>query len=111
MRQPDKVLVVSRDISERRQGEERLRREKDFTDTLISSLPGIFLFARDVPRSCSAGIRISKTVTGYSAEQIARMDSIDIFYEAGRALVRERADSSVHNRHGGGRNFHPAHKW
>jgi PAS domain S-box-containing protein len=89
--QPDKVLVVSRDISERRQGEERLRREKEFTDTLISSLPGIFYLRGRAPQLLRWNKNL-ETVTGYSAEEIARMDSIDFFHEAGRALVRERAE-------------------
>jgi PAS domain S-box-containing protein len=39
---PDRIVAVSRDVSKRREIERRLIAEKEFTDTLLASLPGIF---------------------------------------------------------------------
>ena len=38
----DRVLVVVRDISERKRAEESLRREKAFTEHVVDAIPGIF---------------------------------------------------------------------
>jgi PAS domain S-box-containing protein len=44
----ERVLVVVRDISERKRVEETLRREKAFTDRVVDAIPGIFfVFDRD----------------------------------------------------------------
>ena len=42
------MLVVVRDISERKRAEETLRREQAFTDRVVDAIPGIFfVFDRD----------------------------------------------------------------
>ena len=86
---PQKVLVVSRDITERRAADERVRREKDFSDSLINSLPGIF-YLYDARRKLLRWNRNFEIVTGYTAEEIGRLDPLDFFIPEERPLVHDR---------------------
>jgi PAS domain S-box-containing protein len=86
---PEKVLVVSRDITERRRAAERMRREMEFTDTLINSLPGIF-YLYDARRKILRWNKNFETLSGYSAEEIGSLDPLTYFTEEEKALVHER---------------------
>ncbi len=85
----DKVLVVSRDISERRKAEERSRLEREFSDTLINSMPGIF-YLYDARRKILRWNKNLETVTGYSAREFETLDPLTYFPEDQKAMVHER---------------------
>ncbi len=87
--QPDKILVVSRDITERRVGEERVNRELQFTETLVNSMPGIF-YLYDARRKMLRWNKTLETVTGYTAAEIHTLDPLAYFPEEEKALVHER---------------------
>lgn len=83
------VMVVSRDLTERRNLEESLREEKRFSDTIIESIPGVFyLFDEDL-RFIRWNKNITR-VTNYTDEEIERMSPLDFILEDDRELVRER---------------------
>ncbi len=84
-----KVLVVSRDITERHRAEERLLGEKQFSDTLINSMPGIF-YLYDARRILLRWNKNLETVTQYSAEEIPRLDPLDFFRADQKQLVHSR---------------------
>jgi len=85
----DKVLVVSRDITERRRAEERGRAEREFSDTLINSMPGIF-YLYDARRKILRWNKNLETVTGYSAQEFETLDPLTYFPDEEKALVHER---------------------
>jgi PAS domain S-box-containing protein len=82
-------VIVCRDITERKRAEEALRREKEFSDTTIDSLPGVF-YHYDVTGRFLRWNKNFEAVTGYSREEIARMHPLDFFAGDDRALVEER---------------------
>ena len=84
-----KVLMVSRDISERHRSEERVRGEKEFSDTLINSMPGIF-YLYDARRKILRWNKNLETVTGYSAQEIETLDPLIYFPEEEKPVVHER---------------------
>ncbi len=88
-RRPEKVLVVSRDITERHRFEERLMGEKEFSETLINSMPGIF-YLYDARRIMVRWNKNFETVTQYSPEEIARLDPLDFFRPDQKQLVHSR---------------------
>lgn len=85
----DKLLVVSRDISERRRAEERGRLEREFSETLINSMPGVF-YLYDARRKILRWNKNLETVTGYTAHEFETLDPLTYFPEAEKPLVHER---------------------
>ena len=82
------IGLIHRDLSERRQGEERLAKERAFLDLAIASLPGTFwLFDRN--RKLLRWNSNLETVSGYSPEEIAEMTPSDFFVEKARPSVEE----------------------
>jgi PAS domain S-box-containing protein len=78
-RLPDgNFLAIIRDLSDRIQAQQQLQKEKDLSDSIINSLPGIFYFYDHTGKF----IRWNKqfeTVSEYSGPEIASMHPIDFF--------------------------------
>jgi diguanylate cyclase (GGDEF)-like protein/PAS domain S-box-containing protein len=63
--------------------------EKNFSEMVIDSLPGILYFYDDTKRFLRWN-RNFETVSGYSADEIANMHPLDFFSEAEKQMVNER---------------------
>jgi len=85
----EKVLMVSRDLSDRRRAEEIVRQEKEFSDTLINSMPGIF-YLYDARRKILRWNKNLETVTGYNAQEIDALDPLAYFPDDEKPVVHER---------------------
>ncbi len=81
------ILSVIRDISDRKKAENTLRRERDFRQKLIESVPGIF-FLFDPSGRFLLWNRNLETVLGRDAREVAAMHSIEMYDEEDRAQVR-----------------------
>lgn len=73
----------------RRRTEQTLHSEKLFSDTMIESMPGIAYFY-DVTGRFLRWNRNFETVSGYSAEEIARMHPLDFFLAEDKPLLERR---------------------
>ncbi len=73
----------------RRQAEQTLRSEMQFSDTMIESMPGVFYFY-DSTRRFLRWNRNFETVTGYGGEEISRMHPLDFFIGEDKARVEQR---------------------
>ena len=76
------------DITERKQAEEALRKEKTFSDTMINSLPGIF-YLFDENGHFLRWNRNFEIVSGYSSEEMEKMNPLDFFSGEEKKLVGE----------------------
>jgi PAS domain S-box-containing protein len=85
------VLSTARDITERKQAEEEIRKEKAFSEAMLDSLPGIFYLFDHTGRFLRWN-RAFKTLSGYSGEEIAAMSPLDFFAGDDRALLKERIE-------------------
>jgi PAS domain S-box-containing protein len=94
------IIGVSRDITEQIRQQEALRDEKQFSEDLINSLPGVFYLLDEAGQL----IRWSNLaqVTGYPDEAIAGMGALDLFAEEEKPRVQqairetfERGETSV----------------
>jgi PAS domain S-box-containing protein len=85
----ERVLVVSRDVTERRRAEARLRREMSFTESLVKGLPGIF-FLGDVHFRVLRWNRNFEVVTGLEADSIPTLDLRDLFPAGQRESFESR---------------------
>ena len=85
------IVYNSRDITASKRAEAGLRRESDFSNALLDSLPGVFYFYNQQLQF----LRWNKnfeTVTGYTAAEIARMSPLDFFDTDERPLLAERIE-------------------
>jgi PAS domain S-box-containing protein len=73
----------------RREAEDSLRDEKNFSDTMIESMPGIAYFY-DFSGCFLRWNRNFETVSGYSADEIAGMHPRDFFAVAARHEVEQK---------------------
>lgn len=83
------LVGVGIDISERRAAEERLRREKQLSDNIIESLPGVFYLFDDQGRFLRWN-RNFGAVSQYDDAEIAGMLPTDFFEGEDRETVRQR---------------------
>lgn len=64
-------------------------RERDFSEAMINSLPGIFYLYDDTGRFMRWNKNFQR-VSGYSAEEIAGMSPLDFFTGEEKRLIAER---------------------
>jgi len=79
---------LQRELEERRSIEIKLLEEKNFSDSTINSLPGIF-YLFDENGHFLRWNRNLEVLTGYSAEEISKMIPLDFFAEGEKKLVEE----------------------
>lgn len=80
------VATIIRDITERREKEAIALKEKQFSDTMIESMPGIVYFYDEQGRFLRWNRNFSR-VSGYSPEEIAAMHPLDFFRDEDKPLL------------------------
>ncbi|HDR46823.1 MAG TPA: PAS domain S-box protein, partial [Geoalkalibacter subterraneus] len=80
------------DITESKQAEEALRREKHFADTLIDGMPGLF-YVFDQQGSFVRWNKRFEKITGYTPEEIGRMRPTDLFGGKERDLKAKKTQN------------------
>jgi PAS domain S-box-containing protein len=85
------LLGVARDITERKQAEEIMLREKIFSSSIIGSLPGLFyVFAQTGKFLCWN--KNFEIVSGYSSSELSAMHPADFFDAQDKPLIRARIE-------------------
>ena len=72
----DRLLGITLDITKRKQAEEELRREKNFTDAVLNSIPGL-LYLYDDQHHLVRWNKKMEEVSGYSSEELSHMQILD----------------------------------
>ncbi|HSD83250.1 MAG TPA: PAS domain S-box protein, partial [Anaerolineae bacterium] len=85
----DRILVVVRDVSARKETEAALRREKQFAEDIINSLPGIFYMYNERGELVRWN-KLSELVTGYSAAELPGKSILDFLAGEEQAQVLTR---------------------
>ena len=80
------IVGISRDITKRRQAEEALAAEKRLTEEALNACSGIF-YLLDEAGNLLRWNRALERVTGYSAEELRKMNAFDLFPQEERQLV------------------------
>ncbi|MBN3040920.1 MAG: PAS domain S-box protein [Candidatus Omnitrophica bacterium] len=79
------------ELKERKESETKLIAEKNFSDSVINSMPGVFyLFDRE--GSFLRWNQNMEKITGYSDEEIADMSPLDFFDDSEKKLVSEKIE-------------------
>ncbi|MFH1026112.1 MAG: PAS domain S-box protein [Nitrospirota bacterium] len=84
----DLLHSIIHDITERKQAEKALRKEKTFSETMINSLPGIF-YLFDENGHFMRWNRNLDLVSGYLSEEIEKMNPLDFFSGEEKKLAGE----------------------
>ena len=87
----NRILVFARDISERIKTQNEVIKEKNLSDSIINSLPGIFYLYDDTGRF----IRWNKnfeTISGYSGAEISTMQPLDFFDVPEKDLLQQKVE-------------------
>ena len=87
------VCGVSRDITERREAEKALLREKKFSAAVMNSSPGL-LFVFDDKGNIIQWNRNAEKVTGYSAKEISKMNVLDFVAKEDQKIAAEAVQES-----------------
>lgn len=82
-------IGTSLDITERKQLEEVILKERDFSDAMLNSLPGILYFFDETGKFLRWN-RNFELISGYSGEEIAEMLPLDFFVGAEKEYIAGR---------------------
>lgn len=83
------IRSATRDISERKEYEIKLRQEKEFSDTIINGMPVMFFMINKDLELIYWNEMLEKTL-GYDAEELYSMHPLEIYQEKDRAFVRSK---------------------
>jgi len=86
---PLKILGTVQNITERRQTEELLLKQKQFSDDVINSLPGVFYMLDQQGGYVRVNPRFLK-VSGYSRDELNHMTALDLFEGEDKTLIAKR---------------------
>ena len=84
-----RIVYTARDITERKRVEKALLEEKNFADSVINSMPGIFYLFDEKGRFLRWNRKL-EIVSGYSAEEISKISPLDFFGGEEKKLVEEK---------------------
>ncbi len=82
-------LKIRRDITQRKRMEQELWEEKNFSNTAIESLPGIFYLFDSEGRFLKWNKNF-ELVSGYTSEELSGMHPLDFFVGEDQRLIEER---------------------
>lgn len=82
-------VSIQENITERKHALEELKHQKEFSEVIINSLPGIF-YMLDMQGDIAKVNPQFSSVTGYSLEELAGMNARDFFEGQDRARIAEK---------------------
>ena len=90
--EPVRILGAMQDITDREAIKKQILREKELSDSIINSLPGIFYLFTKEGRYLRWNKNL-KSVTGYSSEEISKLHPLQLIYEPQREWVTGRIEN------------------
>jgi PAS domain S-box-containing protein len=83
------IIIFTENITERKQAEAAIKREHDFSEVLIDSLPGI-MYLYDQDFNFLRWNKNFERALGYTAEEIVELGPLDFFAATDKELVRSK---------------------
>lgn len=90
------LLSIVRDLTERMEAQERIRKEKELSDSIISRLPGIFYLYDEEGHFIRWNKNFEK-VTGYSSAEISSMHFLDFYEKESHGFIGEKMKTAFEN--------------
>ncbi len=91
-----RMLGAMQDVTEQKLAQHQLVLEKELSDSIINSLPGVFYLYNQEGKFYRWN-RNFEDVTGYTADEISKLHPLDLFGEDEKELVREKIDNVFKN--------------
>ncbi|MCW3090904.1 MAG: domain S-box [Ferruginibacter sp.] len=91
------IVENLRDVTEKLQIEKKIMTEKELSDSIINSLPGIF-YLYDKNGKFIRWNKNFEQISGYNAEEISRMHPLDFYDADEKELIRKRIESNFISR-------------
>ena len=88
-----KLMGLTEDITARKNSETVLRQQRQFSDDVINSLPGIFYMLDTQGRFVRTNPQLL-TVTGYSQEELKHMTVLDCFKDQDKSMIARRIEEA-----------------
>ncbi|MES2733716.1 MAG: PAS domain S-box protein [Bacteroidota bacterium] len=85
------IVSNIQDVTERKKTEEKIVKEKELSDSIINSLPGIF-YLYDHEGNFLRWNTNFEIVSGYTAEEVGQMHPLDFFDTDEKDLLQQRID-------------------
>jgi len=82
-------LALVRNLTDRIKAQQQLETEKELSDYIINSLPGIFYLYDDTAKILRWNTRFEE-VSGYSGEELSRLSPYDLFEGKDQELIRKK---------------------
>ena len=86
---------LQREVQDRERAERKSRAEKNFSDSVINSLPGVFYLFDESGRMIRWNDNLEK-ITGYLPEDIPSKNALDFFQKEDQPRVQERIRETFH---------------
>jgi PAS domain S-box-containing protein len=87
---PDgRILGILRDITERKKAADQIRKEKELSESIINSLPGIF-YLRAFPGKLLKWNKQLEVISGYSEKELSELEELHLFNEKDRPFLRQK---------------------
>jgi diguanylate cyclase (GGDEF)-like protein/PAS domain S-box-containing protein len=84
-----KLMGITEDVTQRRQSEDDLLRQKQLSDDIINSLPGVFYMLDRAGRFIRVNPQFLE-VTGYSHAELDQLTALDLFDGTDQVLIAQR---------------------
>ena len=84
------LVGIGIDITERKKTQEQIIKEKDLSESIINSLPGIF-YLQEITGEFLRWNKKFETVTGYTAEEITKLHPLDFFNEDDKEIILKKS--------------------
>ncbi len=91
-----RMLGAMQDVTEQKLAQHQLVLEKELSDSIINSLPGVFYLYNQEGKFYRWN-RNFEEVTGYTADEISKLHPLDLFEEDEKKLVREKIENVFKN--------------
>ena len=91
-----RMLGAMQDITEQKNAQYQLVLEKELSDSIINSLPGVFYLYNQEGKFYRWN-RNFEQVTGYTADEINKLHPLDLFVEDEKELLRNKIDNVFKN--------------